>query len=66
MAQMGPARLEKIGLRKIMLEYLSFLPGDFYSVPIQTFGLPNVGCPFSDLKQNCSHSTNEGRRDDEI
>ena len=63
---MGPARLEKIGLRKIVVEYLSFLPGDFYSVPIQIFGLPNVGCPFVDLKQNCSHSTIERRSDEEI
>jgi hypothetical protein len=63
---MGPARLGKIGLRKIMVEYLSFQPGDFYSVPIQFIGLPNVGCPFSDLKQNCSHSTNDGRRDEKI
>jgi hypothetical protein len=63
---MGPARFEKIGLRKIVVEYFSFLPGDFYSVPIQIFGLPNVGCPFEELKQNCSHSIFERPRDDEI
>ena len=63
---MGPARLEKNGLRKIVVEYFSFLPGDFYSVPIQIFGLPNIGCPFVDLKQNCSHSIIERRRDEEI
>ena len=63
---MGPARLEKNGLLKIVVEYFSFLPGDFYSVPIHIFGLPNVGCPFADLKQNCSHSTIERLRDEEI
>ena len=49
-----------------MVEYLSNHHGDFYSVPVQVIGLPNVGCPFDCLKQNCSHSINERRSDEKI
>ena len=45
----------KIGLRKIMVEYLATHPGDFYSVPVQVIGLPRIGCPSACLKQNCGH-----------
>ena len=49
-----------------MVEYLSNHHGDFYSVPVQIIGLPNVGCPFAYLKQNCSHSIKERRSDEKI
>jgi hypothetical protein len=43
-----------------MVEYLSKHHGDFYAVPVQVFGLPNVGCPFACLKTNFSHTHNKG------
>jgi len=49
-----------------MVEYLSNHHGDFYSVPVQVIGLPNVGCPFDCLKQNCCHSMKERRSDEKI
>lgn len=49
-----------------MVEYLSNHHGDFYSIPVQVIGLSNVDCPFDCLKQNCSHSSKEGRSDEEI
>jgi len=39
-AGMGPTDLKKIGLRKIIVEFLSNHHGDFYSVPVQVIGLP--------------------------
>ena len=39
-----------------MVEYFSKDHGDFYSVPVQVVGLPNVGCPSACLKTNCSHT----------
>ena len=39
-----------------MVKYFSKDHGDFYSVPRQVIGLPNVGCPFACLKQNCSYT----------
>jgi hypothetical protein len=49
-----------------MVEYLLNHHGDFYSVPVQVIGLPNVGRPFDCLKQNSGHSTKEGRSNEEI
>lgn len=42
------------------MEYFSNLHGDFYSVPVQDVGLPNVGCPFACLKTNFSHLNEKG------
>ena len=61
---MGPTDLKKIGLRKIAVEYLSNHHGDFYSVPRQVIGLPNVGCPSAHLKQNCGHVYEQEHRDE--
>jgi len=43
-----------------MVEYLSNHHGDFYSVPVQVIGLPNVGCPSAYLKTNFSHLNEKG------
>ena len=48
------------------MEYLLKDHGDFYSVSRQFIGLPNVGCPSTRLKQNCSHSIKEGRSNEKI
>ena len=56
---MGPIGL-KIELRKIMVKYLSNQHGDFYSVPVQVVGLPNIGCPSACLKTNFSHTHKKG------
>jgi hypothetical protein len=42
------------------VKYFSKDPGDFYSVPVQDVGLPNVGCPFACLKTNFSHLNEKG------
>jgi len=42
------------------VEYLSNRHGDFYSVPVQFIGLPNIGCPSVYLKTNCSHTNKKG------
>ena len=47
---MGSVDLKNLGCEKIMVEYFSNHQGDFYSLPVQVFGLPHVGCPFDCLK----------------
>jgi hypothetical protein len=65
-ARTDPTDLKRLGCKKIMVEYFLNRYGDFYSVPVQVIGLPNVGCPSACLKQNCSHSLKEGRSNEKI
>jgi hypothetical protein len=48
------------------LKYLSNHRGDFYSVPVQVIGLPNVGCPSACLKTNCVHANNKGHLNEKV
>jgi hypothetical protein len=59
-------RLIKLQPRKFVLKYLLNHPGDFYSVPRQVIGLPNVGCPSACLKTNCFHANNKGHGNEEV
>jgi len=56
----GSYRSKKIGLRKIVVQYLSNHHGDFHSVPRQVIGFLNIGCPLESLKTNFSHLNGKG------
>ncbi len=64
-ARMGPAGLKNWAAKNLW-EVLSNHPGDFYSVPRQVIGLPNVGCPSACLKTNCFHTNNKGHGNEEV